>query len=99
MRTASSTIPLVFEAVRLMQREDFLEMNPTAESHVAFFDAVRTLFDDREPLVSLIVPDLIRWQDRDSREDLVDVDKRRGGDFPDLRLQLQADLKLHPGAD
>lgn len=66
----------------------------TRERVIASF---RTLFDDREPLVALILPDLIRWQDWESRERIVELAERRGAEFPDLERHANAYLTVHPG--
>lgn len=54
------------------------------------------MFDEREPLVFLIAGDLARWEDWESKERLLELVKRRGQDFPELRLRVDAFLVRCP---
>jgi hypothetical protein len=51
--------------------------------------AFRLMFDEREPLVFLIIGDLARWGDWDSKERLVELVKRRGAESRELRQQVE----------
>ena len=55
--------------------------------------AYRSFFDDREPLVFLIVPDLTRWKDWESKDRLVAVLDRLGKESVELRKVADEYLK------
>ena len=56
----------------------------------------QTFFDDREPLVFLIVPDLARWEDWESKEQLVAIAERRGDESMEIRREVDEYLKVCP---
>lgn len=58
--------------------------------------AFRNFLSHREPLASLVIADLTRWQDWESKQVLVGLAERRGDDFPEIRRQVDAYLLLCP---
>jgi hypothetical protein len=56
----------------------------------------RSFFEDREPLVFLIVPDLARWEEWESKDRLVALAARRGDEMMEIRQRVNEYLELCP---
>jgi hypothetical protein len=59
-------------------------------------ESFRSFFEDREPLVFLIVPDLARWEDWESKDRLVALAERRGDEMMEIRQRVNEYLELCP---
>jgi hypothetical protein len=92
-RDRDRTLPEIVEAILALRVHG--DANATV-SRPRVIQAFRSLFDDREPLVFLIVADLARWQDWESKERLIDLADRVGDDIPEIRLRLNDYLLACP---
>ena len=93
-RDRGRTLPEVEAAILALRVHGDAEGAVSRERAVASF---QTFFEDREPLVFLIVPDLARWEDWESRERLVALAARRGHEFMEIRNRVAEYLAVHPG--
>ena len=65
-------------------------------SQARAIEAFRSLLVDREPLAFLVAEDLARWKDWESRDRLVAIAEKRGGDLVEIRTSVDAYLKACP---
>jgi hypothetical protein len=65
-------------------------------SQARAIEAFRSLLVDREPLVFLIAEDLARWKDWESKDRLIAIAEKRGGDLIEIRSSVDAYLEACP---
>lgn len=92
-RDQERTLPEIEEAIMALRVHGNTDDRISRERVIASY---QSLFEDREVLMFLVAADLARWKDWESKERLIDLDRRRGDDIPEIRRSVEQYLVQCP---
>lgn len=94
-RDEARTLPEVEQAVLALRVHGDTDASISRERTTLAF---RRFLDDREPLSFIVIPDLARWQDWESKQKLLELLERRGADSAEIRRSINGFLIVCPEA-